>query len=431
MVDLSNHKLLIIGGAFQHCKLVEAARNMGVTTYVVDYLPVEKAPAKQIADYHYEYNITDYDEIVALCKREHIDGALSAYLDACQIPYQEICERMGYPCFGSKEQFRLLTDKTAFIRKCIECGVDVIPQYTEQDFSREEDCPAEFPVFVKPCDSRGSRGQTICRSFAEMSDAVAFAKSESKTGNVIIEKFMGDKQDFSMSYLVIDGVPHLVRTGDRYVGAPETKMNKSAICGVSPSGYLDLYLNKIDEKIKRFISAVGIKNGPVFMQGFVDGDVIRFYDPGLRFPGIEYDRMYEKATGTNICKALVLYALTGAIPADHVASDPVASLNGKRAADLFIVLKPGVIRRIEGLSDIMSDERIISFFQKATIGDRIEACYNVNQRFGEFDIVAENTRELANIIDHIYEKLHVYDTDGNDMIFAQFDTRKLKEVIVK
>ena len=66
-------KLLIVGGAFQHCKIVEAARKMGVETYVFDYLPYEDAPAKQIADHYYQYNITDYAEIRALCEEERLD----------------------------------------------------------------------------------------------------------------------------------------------------------------------------------------------------------------------------------------------------------------------------------------------------------------------------------------------------------------------
>ena len=45
-MNLTRKKLLIIGGAFQHCKLVEAAHEMGVIVYVVDYLPVDEAPAK-------------------------------------------------------------------------------------------------------------------------------------------------------------------------------------------------------------------------------------------------------------------------------------------------------------------------------------------------------------------------------------------------
>ena len=97
MTKLKGKKLLIIGGAFQHCKLVEAAKKLGVITYVTDYLPVEKAPAKQIADFYYMHNITDIDEIVEMCKKEKIDGVISTSLDACQKPYQQVCEKLGFP----------------------------------------------------------------------------------------------------------------------------------------------------------------------------------------------------------------------------------------------------------------------------------------------------------------------------------------------
>ena len=239
-MNLTRKKLLIIGGAFQHCKLVEAAHEMGVIVYVVDYLPVDEAPAKQIADKHYEYNITDYDEIVSMCKREGINGVLASHLDACQIPYQVVCERLGLPCFGTKEQFHLLTDKTAFIKTCKENGVDIIPQYEEQDFDANNN-EIEYPLFVKPCDSRGSRGQSVCTKYEEMKSAIAFAKSESKTQKVIIEKYMKGKQDFSQSYLFIDGEAYLVRTGDRFLGAVQDKMDKSCILGISPSVNTELF----------------------------------------------------------------------------------------------------------------------------------------------------------------------------------------------
>ena len=68
MQDLKGKKLLVLGGAFQHCKLVEAAHNLGVYVIVDDYLPAEKACAKQIADKYYMHNITEIDEIVKMCK---------------------------------------------------------------------------------------------------------------------------------------------------------------------------------------------------------------------------------------------------------------------------------------------------------------------------------------------------------------------------
>ena len=64
MSNLKGKKLLIMGGAYQHSKIVRAAKNLGVITYVTDFLPIEDAPAKQIADYPLMYNVTELDERV-------------------------------------------------------------------------------------------------------------------------------------------------------------------------------------------------------------------------------------------------------------------------------------------------------------------------------------------------------------------------------
>ena len=61
-----NKKLLVIGGASQHCKVVEAAHELGIKVYVVDYL--EKSPAKEKADVSKMIDINDINGLVALCK---------------------------------------------------------------------------------------------------------------------------------------------------------------------------------------------------------------------------------------------------------------------------------------------------------------------------------------------------------------------------
>ena len=193
---LSGKKLLVIGGASQHCKVVEAARKMGIETFVIDYLPYEQAPAKIIADHHAQINITDYATIRNLCLSEKIGGAIALALDACQRPYQHVCEMMRFPCFGSKSQFFTLTDKQAFKECCTKNGVDVIPSYKAEDFSDEAECirKVDFPVLVKPSDSRGSRGQSVCVSCDEVLPAIEKAKHESAGGRIIIEKYMKGKK---------------------------------------------------------------------------------------------------------------------------------------------------------------------------------------------------------------------------------------------
>ena len=429
MKNLAGKKLLLIGGAFQHRKVVEAAKALGVTVYVTDYLPVEKAPAKEIADKYYMHNITDIDEIVEMCREEKIDGVLATHLDACQLPYQQVCERLGLPCFGSAEQFRYLTDKKYFKKICIENNVDVIPSYTPADFESEEICAERvaFPILIKPGMSRGSRGQTICYSYDEVQEAIRFARSESGTGEVVIERYMGSNNDFSITALVINGAIYLERTCDRVLGAVEDHMDKSAIASINPSVYTALYEEKVHQKVVKLIEAIGLKNAPVFMQGFVDGDTVRFYDPGLRFPGIDYERNVVGVYGKNPINAYIEYALTGEITDDYSWLSDSVRLDGKAAIALFIPIRPGKIVSISGIEEISSHPAVTAYFQKYHVGDEIGAYYNVNQRFCEIDLLCESKKEMANVIDWIYATLKIVDAQGESMVISKLNTDCLRQ----
>ena len=424
MENLKGKKLLIIGGAFQHCKLVEAAKKLGVITYVTDYLPVEKAPAKQISDFYYMHNITDIEEIVEMCKKEKIDGVISTSLDACQKPYQQVCEKLGMPCFGNKEQFEILTDKEKFKEFCVEIGVDVIPQYDEEFFKDKEICEknVEFPILIKPCESRGSRGQTICNTFEETKDAIEFAKKESQNGKIVIEKYMGQKNDFSMTLVIINSKAYVIRTVDRVLGKYEDGLDKLAIGSRSPSVFTEVYMKNVKEKIETFAKKLGLVNAPLFMQGFVDGDKIRFYDPGLRLPGGEYERMFEKSTGKNPIYPLIEFALTGKVSSENecLEEDDVL-LKGNVVGQVLPALRPGVITKIEGMDKIKEHKNVITVFERFKAGEKIEPTHNVNQRFSEIDIVCSDEEEFISTIKWINKTLKIYDENDQDMIVSKFE----------
>lgn len=427
MINLKGKKLLVIGGAFQHVKLVQAAKELGVTVYVTDYLPVENAPAKQIADKYFMHNITDIDEIVDMCKREGIDGVISTSLDACQKPYQRICERLGFPCFGTEEQFNVLTDKAAFKKACIKSGVDVITEYTEADFADKETCDKNvgFPILVKPGESRGSRGQSICHSYEEALEGIAFAKAESSNGRAVIEKYMGQANDFSMTILVINGKAYPTRTVDRILGEYSDGLDKLAVGSATPSVFTDTYMKVAHEKVEKFIQDVGLKNAPIFMQGFVDGDCIRFYDPGLRFPGSEFERMYTHVFGRNPIHPLIEFALTGKVTEeDYGFSKEDIYLDGKISAQILPALRGGIIGKIEGVDEVRNHPNVVSVFERYKVGDEIKETHNVNQRFSEINVVCDSNEEMAELIEWIYSTLKVFDENNEDMFVSKFDPKR-------
>ncbi len=424
MQNLQGKKLVVLGGVYQHCKLVEAAHELGVYVIVDDYLPQEQAPAKQMADKHYMHNIFDIDEIVAMCREEKVDGVIATSLDACQRPYQQICEKLGLPCFGTKEQYQILTDKNEFKKYCRRNGVDVIPEYRSEDFENEATCreKVEFPVFIKPCDSRGSRGQSICNTYAEALAAIEFARSESASGQIVIEKYMGQNNDFSMTIIVVNGKAYPFRTVDRILGKYEDGLDKLAIGAAMPSVFTKLYMENVHKKVERFIADVGLVNAPVFMQGFVDGDTVRFYDPGLRFPGGEYERMFKAATGKNPFYPLIEFALTGRVSEDSLSlNEKDIWLGGKIAIQVLPTLRPGVIANIEGLDEIRKHPDVVGVFPKYTLGSEIKPTHNVNQRFCEIDLVCKNDAAAAQTVRWIYDTLKITDAAGENMIVSSFD----------
>ncbi len=421
-------KILILGGANQHLKFVETAKEMGIYTVVTDYLGLEDSPCKKICDEALNYNITDIESIVKFCKANNINGVVTGFLDPCQIPYAQICERLGLPCTGSLAQFYNFTNKKTFKALCRKNGVNVIPDYTEEDALNGD---VEYPVFVKPVDSRGSRGQSVCYSSEEMPLAIQFAKQESSNGDILIEKYMGDCDEVQITYFLINGTIFLERTVDSNRGSKEFNLQKVVNCSISPSRYTNIYLDKAHGNVCRMIKDLGIQNGPLFMQGFLKDEEFYFFDPGLRFPGVEFERIYKKIWGIDIVKLLIEYALNGTFPKNVMLPIDGASLQNNVAAVFFPVLKAGTIASIKGLENFRKNPNVVSCLTRYDVGDTIDWTYNVNQRYAEIDMVSKSVDGLKETIDSFYNQVQVKDSDNNDMFFDKFKTECLNRYIAE
>ena len=419
MQNLNGKKLLVLGGAFQHCKIVRTAQNLGVKVYVTDYL--KDSPAKRIADKAYMYNITDVDSIAAMCKDEHIDGIITGYIDPCQRPYQQLCEKLGMPCYCTKQEVFNLTDKHAFKKMCMENGVDIIPEYPESDFlDGKEPEDIKYPLFVKPVDSRGSRGQTVCYNRDDVIKAIAFARSESSNGDILIEKFMENQNEFQVTYFFINGEAYLLRTADRHLGGIKYGLEKVSICTASPSKHTELYLSSAHNNVVNMLKNLGIKNGPVFMQGFIDDGKFRFFDPGRRFPGSDFENIYKQVFGKDLMELLVIFALTGKMPSVELPLDSV-NLKGHYFALLFPTIKSGKISRFDGLDALNNNPNVINIFPRYSLGDKVEMTYDIKQRFAEIDILGKDKKDLISSIKLVQDSLKIFDENNQDMVYAKFD----------
>lgn len=416
--NLKGKKLLILAGADVHIKVVRAAKELGVYTIVTDYLNPEDSPAKQEADEYWMLNITDIDEIVSRCRSENVDGVLSFCIDPAQKPYQEICDKLNVPCYGTKSQFEIMTNKKLFKEFCRRHGVDVIPEYSLDDV---ENGKIEYPVLVKPSDSRGSRGQSIVQGKEEINDAIAKARAESHDGNVLIERYMAGAQDMSFAYIVINKVPYLLKIGDRFLGARQDNLQNQHIATVLPSLNSEVYKTQIEPKVVSMINSLGISYGAVFLQGFFEKGKVYMYDPGLRFPGGDFDLVLKKATGFDSMKSMVRFALTGDVFSCYGNPKSAYKLNGHICLILSVAIRAGKISSISGIDDIRRNPNIESISRRVNIGDVIPASGDIKQRAFEFVAYLPDRLSVNGFVDWIYDHLSIKDEYGNDMVVSKFN----------
>ena len=420
MKGLAGKKLLILAGAGVHSKVVRTAKEMGIYTIVTDYLT--DSPAKLLADEAWMYSITDVDAIVARCKEENVDGVLSVCIDPAQKPYQQICEKLGLPFYATKEQFEIMTDKRKFKDFCAANRVDVITEYSEDDIYNDK---VQYPVFIKPTDSRGSRGQFVCYNKEEAIQAIPHSKEYSTDGTFICETYMHGKQDIGSAFFVVNGEPYLVKFGDRFLGSEEDNLQKQVICTRLPSSFAPQFTKDVMPKVKAMIQSLGIQFGPVFLQGFVDGDTVRYYDPALRMPGGDYDLILKEVTGFDTVKSLIYFSLTGDTATCFGDPTNCFNLNNGTALLITISVKAETINKIVGFEEILNHPNVIYGRQIIGVGEEIENNGDISQRVAAFGFYVPHGHSAKNMIDFIYDTYKVLNPQGEDMIISKFNTALL------
>ncbi len=415
---LKGKKLLILAGIDVHIKVVEAAKRLGVYTIVTDYLPLDESPAKRIADEYWMLNILEVDRIVEKCREEKIDGVLAFCVDPAQIPYQKICEKLKVPCYGTREQFAIMTDKRLFKDFCSLHGVDVVPEYSLDDIKKGE---VIYPVLVKPTISRGSRGQTICYSKDQIPNAVRIAQTVSADGNILIERYMTDAQDMSFAYFVTNGCAYAVKIGDRYRGKIEDGLDRQQMATIMPSKRIEEIRTRIEPQIKRMIKALDVKFGAIFLQGFYENGKVYMYDPGLRFPGSDFDIVLKNITGLDTASSFVQFALTGNVNCCYGNPDFAYDYRGGACVIISLSVRQGTICKFEGFDEIANLPYVYSASKRRLVGGQVEKTGDVRQRAAEFCAYIADRKDVPAFFEKVYSTIKILDENGKDMIISKVE----------
>lgn len=410
-MDVKGKKLLILGGTRLNCEIVKKAQAMGIYTLVADYNKIEDSPGKQIADEAVDLSVIDVDAVVKYVKENRIDGVFVGFNDMLLPYYAEICEKSGLPCYGTKEQFETLIAKDKYKALCRQFGIPTIPEY------EIDDKHIQYPVLVKPVDNSGSRGITICHNRQQLLDAVETAKDASKTGKVLIERYM-DGREVTVFWTFQNGSYYLSALANRHV-----KHNQGGdviplpVGYTFPSVYLSKYRSGVEENCKEMFRYLGIKDGMMFMQCKVEDGKCYLYDLGFRPTGsLEY-KILNRVCGYDPLDMMICFALTGKMGEESIASKVKPEFKTP-AFNVSCLCAPGTIREIKGLEEVKSmpevDDVVAAYSAGETITEQMRGLLaQISIRvLGSVD----KRERLLPTMQKINETLHFLGEDGRELL---------------
>lgn len=229
--------------------LVERAKEMGLRT--ICFAWPQGAVCKDICDVFYPVSITEQDEILRLCREEHIDGVCTIASDVAAPTVAYVAEKMGLPGNPYEAAVRA-HDKQLMHRMLTAAGVDC-PMSNLQ-------CPIsdlQFPLIVKPTDRSGSLGVQKVERAEELEAAIANAKALSLHGEAIVEEFI-EGREISVEMISQNGMHHALQITDKTTtGAPHFV----ELAHHQPSTLPADLQQRIFAITRRALDALGLTNG--------------------------------------------------------------------------------------------------------------------------------------------------------------------------
>ncbi len=394
--------------------IIATARSMGLYVIVADRDP--NSPSKKFADLEVNISTNDIDGLEKLCKAEDVNGVFTGFEDfnihiAC-----ELCNRLNLPFYATKEQLETVTNKIRFKDKCRDYGVPVIEQFTLFEAMEK----GKYPYIIKPADSYGSRGITVCRNSDELRSGYEKAVSASATNTAIIERFVDNDHGVELFYTIVNGNIHLTVTADRYTVRNGDTTVPLPVAEVFPSRHRNDMIQRLDRPISKMLKGMGIKNGLVLIQALYDGGEDYFvYEMAYRFTGEQHYRLVERQRGVKLSRMMIKAAL-----GENVSEYDTELLDDtcfdKPSINLAIVLKSGKVKHISGLDKVYKIDEVISYNLTHSDGDVIAASGDYSHMLIRVNMVAENYEKLCRAVDLVDEYVRVISDDGEDMILAHF-----------
>jgi biotin carboxylase len=348
-------KVLFVGAGRHQRRGILRAKQLGLQVVAVDRNP--DAVGLPHADVPEVIDFQDVDAVVAIARREAIDGVLTVSADRAVPVVAAVAEALGLPGIG-RETAHLMTQKVVMRRELAGAGVPQ-PRFAAVRVRREAGPAAEtvgFPAVLKPADSGGQRGLFLLRSFEDLDRHLHAALAESPTGEAIIESYH-DGLELNGLVVARDGDVRPLLLSDRL--RPKGLGFGVGWIHVYPSTLFGDALEEAERVAVRAVRALGLRDGIAFPQLLVVDGKPLVVEVAARIPGGQMADLAFHALGVDLIEVALRQCLGEPVP------DELAEAKFSRPVAIrFLTAEPGplptgTVTKVSGLERVLQAPGVV------------------------------------------------------------------------
>jgi biotin carboxylase len=336
-------RLLVLGAGPAQLGLLEAARERGLFTIVVDRDP--GAPGFALAGRRAIVSTEDERGIERLAQAERIDGVISPGIDWPVGIAARVAARVGIPHPLEPAGAALAVSKARQRERLEQAGV---PQPRWRLVTGvERGLPV--PCVVKAPDRQGQRGLSVVRDERDLAPAIAAAVDASRSGSALVEELV-EGPEVTVNAFSVDGEFVPLTVTDRITAEPPAF--GVALAHVWPSRADHGAAEKVAADAA---AALGIRSGPTYTQVRIGaGGRPKVMEVAARLGGGHDAELCRAALGVDL-NGLALAAALGEQVEPPV---PVPQVGGATTA--FLVAPPGSLLGLDGVEDAERAEGVVA-----------------------------------------------------------------------
>jgi len=393
-MKVTGKSIMIFGAGLNQLELIREARNLGLTTIIID--PQEDPPGRHEADVFYCVDGNDYDTTRAIALKHKVSGIVTGQMEKPLRLMARLAQELGF-IFNSPEVTERCLDKwlmkETFRTENIPYAEGILIKNDEVTLEKHWD-QINFPTIIKPRDAFSSRGVYKCGNINELNAHLEESRLFSSNGDILIEEFLEGKE-YSVEAITYRGETSITQFTEKFI----TSFPNTVETGhLQPADLTLTEKDAISSVVKSALKALGIENSASHTEIMMTEAGPKVIETGARLGGDFIASYLTKAsTGVSMDRAAVQVAL-GLEP-------DLFRKHEKYSMIRYVELPAGkTVKEVMASDDIMQLPGVVFMHTFVRPGDKTEPLTHSAQRPACILAEAESRNELLLKMDK-YSKL--------------------------